>query len=67
MDSQTNLAAVKNEELGENSAPIRPRAMKIKEMEPVRQAAHETSDMHEDESMEDSENLFGKTWASYRN
>lgn len=57
---QTDLIAVKKEEVKEKPTPARPRTTKGKGKEPVRQAAHEeASDSPEDEPMEDDEQLFG--------
>ena len=59
---QTHLGDVKKEEQVEGSTPVRPHATKVAEKEPVPQTAHEeATDTHEDESMEDSESLFGSS------
>ena len=62
LNTQTHLTAVKKEEQVEGSTPVRPHATKGAEKEPVPQPAHEeATDTHEDESMADSESLFGKS------
>ena len=62
LNTQNHLTAVKKEEQVEGSTPVRHHGTKGAEKEPVPQIAHEeATDTHEDESMGDSEGLFGKS------